>query len=114
MSETTVYYDGACPVCSREIAQYRRARGAEALRFVDVTRCDGAALGEGLTREQALAAMHVRRADGSLVRGARAFGEIWGALPGFRPLAWVMRLPGMVALAELGYAGFLRLRRLWR
>jgi len=114
MTETTVYYDGACPVCSREISQYQRARGADSLRFVDVTQCGDAALGDGLTREQALAAMHVRRADGSLVRGARAFGEIWGALPAFRPLAWLMRVPGAGAVADFGYAGFLRARRIWR
>ncbi len=114
MTETRVYCDGSCPVCSREIAQYRRARGAEALRFIDVTQCSEVALGEGLTRNQALAAMHVRRADGSLVSGARAFGEIWGALPAFRPLARVMRMPGMGRVADLAYAGFLRLRRLWR
>lgn len=43
MSETPrteVYFDGACPVCSREIATYRRAQGAEALRFIDVSRPD--------------------------------------------------------------------------
>ncbi len=114
MSEKTVYYDGACPICSREVAQYRRARGAAALRFVDASACEAAALGDGLSREQALAAMHVRRADGSLVRGVRAFGEIWAALPAFRLLSRLLRLPGAAVLADLGYAGFLRLRRLWR
>jgi len=114
MTQTTVYYDGACPVCSREIAQYRRARGAESLNFIDVTGCDEAALGPDLTREAALAAMHVRRPDGTLVQGARAFADIWAALPAFRPLAWAMRLPGAGWLADLGYAGFLRARRLWR
>ncbi len=114
MPETTVYYDGGCPICSREVAQYRGARGAEALSFVDASSCEPAALGHGLTREQAMAAMHVRRADGSLVQGARAFGEIWAALPAFRGLAWAMRLPGAAVVAEWGYQGFLRLRRLWR
>ena len=114
MPETTVYYDGGCPICSREVAQYRRARGAEALRFVDASACDPAALGPGLTREAAMAAMHVRRADGALVQGARAFGEIWAALPGFRALAWAMRVPGAAWVAEWGYRGFLRVRRLWR
>jgi predicted DCC family thiol-disulfide oxidoreductase YuxK len=58
--------------------------------------------------------MHVRRPDGTLVQGARAFGDIWAALPAFRPLAWAMRLPGAGWLADLAYAGFLRARRLWR
>jgi predicted DCC family thiol-disulfide oxidoreductase YuxK len=114
MPETTVYYDGACPICSREVAQYQRARGAEGLRFVDASRCEAAALGPDLTRADALAAMHVRGPDGRLTRGARAFGVIWATLPAFRPLAWLMRLPGAGVAADLAYAGFLRLRPLWR
>ncbi len=114
MEKLTVYYDGACPVCSREIATYRRARGAEAIEFVDAAACAAPALGEGLSRDAALAAMHVRRPDGSLVQGARAFGEIWGRLPAFRPLGWLMRLPGAGWVADRGYAAFLRVRRGWR
>ncbi|CAH0128492.1 thiol-disulfide oxidoreductase DCC family protein [Roseomonas sp. CECT 9278] len=111
---TTVYYDGACPICSREIAQYRKVQGAERLDFVDVTACDANGLGPGLSRDAALARMHVRRADGSLASGAAAFAEIWQQLP---KLAWAGRLaasPIVLPVLELGYRVFLRVRRLWR
>jgi predicted DCC family thiol-disulfide oxidoreductase YuxK len=111
---TTVYYDGACPICSREIAQYRKIQGAERLDFVDVTTCDGMGLGRGLSRDAALARMHVRRADGSLASGAAAFAEIWQQLP---QLAWFGRLaalPIVLPALEVGYRVFLRVRRLWR
>ncbi len=111
---TTVYYDGACPICSREIAQYRKVQGAERLDFVDVTACDANGLGPGLSRDAALARMHVRRADGSLASGAAAFAEIWQQLP---KLAWAGRLaasPVVLPILELGYRLFLRVRRLWR
>jgi predicted DCC family thiol-disulfide oxidoreductase YuxK len=112
--DATVYYDGACPVCSREIAQYRAARGADRLAFIDVTSCAPASLGQGLTPEAALARMHVRLADGQLASGAAAFVALWRRLPGF---AWAGRLAGLpvvLPLLELGYRGFLRARRLWR
>ena len=32
----TVYYDGACPLCRREIGFYRDCRGAEAVAWVDI------------------------------------------------------------------------------
>jgi predicted DCC family thiol-disulfide oxidoreductase YuxK len=105
-----VYYDGACPVCSAEIAQYRTARGADALAFVDATSCPPEALA-GLPRAQALASMHVRLADGTLVQGAAAFAAIWSALPA---LAWAGRLARLPIIApglELGYKLWLRLRR---
>ena len=57
MSELSVYYDGACPLCRAEIAHYRRCRGAEALSFVDVSTT---APSEGLSCRQALARFHVR------------------------------------------------------
>lgn len=110
----TVYFDGACPVCSREIAAYRRQAGADACAWVDVSACEPAVLGADLSREQALARMHVRRADGSLVSGAAAFAEMWRALPATR---WMGRLASwapLTALLELAYRAFLRVRRAWR
>ncbi len=111
---TTIYYDGACPICSREIAQYRRARGADRLDFIDVATCDLATLGPDLTRAAALARMHVRTADGQMVSGAAAFAALWQSLPGW---AWLGRIAAsrpVLPLLERGYTGFLRLRRLWR
>jgi predicted DCC family thiol-disulfide oxidoreductase YuxK len=110
----TVYFDGACPVCSREIAAYRRQAGAEACEWVDASACDPAVLGSDLTRDRALARMHVRRADGTLVSGAAAFAQMWQALPATR---WLGRLAGwapVTAVLELGYRGFLTVRRAWR
>jgi predicted DCC family thiol-disulfide oxidoreductase YuxK len=112
-ARTEVYYDGGCPVCSREIATYRRAEGAEALCFVDVSRPD-AALAPGLTREAALARMHVRRADGSMASGAAAFAALWSALPRWAWLGRIAALPVIAPMLELGYRGFLRVRRAWR
>ncbi|MFS8063942.1 MAG: thiol-disulfide oxidoreductase DCC family protein [Luteimonas sp.] len=110
----TVYFDGACPVCSREIGMYRRQPGAGAVRWVDVAQCEPTALGAGLTRAAAMARLHVRRADGTLVSGARAFTELWRALPRW---AWAGRLLGSgpgLWLLEAAYRVFLVVRRSWR
>jgi predicted DCC family thiol-disulfide oxidoreductase YuxK len=109
---TTVYFDGGCPVCSREIAVYRRAAGAEALCFVDVSGAADPA--PDLPRDAALARMHARLPDGTLVSGAAAFAALWAALPRWRWLARVARLPGIALTAELSYRAFLVLRRAWR
>ncbi len=111
---TEIYYDGACPVCSREISQYRRLRGAEALSFVDVSACPVEALGPDLSRAAALERMHVRLADGRLVSNAAAFVAVWRALPGLRWLGWIAGLPVVLPALELGYRAFLLLRPLWR
>lgn len=110
----TLYFDGACPVCSREVAMYRRQRGADGVRWVDVAHCEAGELGADLTREAAMARLHLRRPDGSLVSGAEAFTALWRALPRW---AWLGRLLGSAPglwLLEAGYRAFLVARRSWR
>ncbi len=110
----TVYYDGACPVCSREIAAYRRQTGAAQCVWVDASSCPESALGAGLSRNDALARFHVRRADGALVGGMRGFAALWRVLPRW---AWAGRMASsgpMPLLLDAAYAVFLRVRPLWQ
>jgi predicted DCC family thiol-disulfide oxidoreductase YuxK len=105
----TVLYDGACPLCKREVAVYRGLQADMPLCFADVS--DAAVpLPSGVTREQLLARFHVRQSDGRLLSGARAFLALWSVLPGWRWLAMAGRLPGAAWAMERAYRGFLRLR----
>jgi predicted DCC family thiol-disulfide oxidoreductase YuxK len=108
----TVLYDGACPLCSREIAWYRRQSAGEPIRWVDLTRCDAAALPPDIGRETLLRRFHVLEVDGRPVSGAAAFIRLWSAHPRLAPLARIGQLPGMLPLLEWGYRLFLRLRPL--
>lgn len=112
--ELTLYYDGGCPVCAREIGFYQRCRGAERIQCVNLAGCDDTELGSDLSREAAYARLHARRPDGTLLSGARAFAALWQALPAFRLVGRLAALPGMVHGLEIGYRGFLKLRQLWR
>jgi len=104
-----VFYDGACPVCRREIGVYRDLAPVQPVEFCDVSQ-SASSLPAELTREQALARFHVRHADGRIESGARAFIALWERLPYWRWLARAGRLPGVAALMELAYRGFLRIR----
>jgi predicted DCC family thiol-disulfide oxidoreductase YuxK len=110
----TVYFDGDCPVCRREIAHYQRQRGAEAIAWVDASNCDEAALGPGFDRAMALNRFHVREADGSLTSGAAAFVAIWCRLPAFAWLAKLASFRPVLAALDAGYRLFLRVRPWWR
>jgi demethoxyubiquinone hydroxylase (CLK1/Coq7/Cat5 family) len=109
-----VYYDGACPLCRAEIATYQRAEGGESLQWIDASGCNQAELGPDLDRTSALARLHIRRPDGTLLQGAAAFVAIWSALPGWRWLAQLAKLPGALFVMDVGYNIFLKLRPLWR
>lgn len=105
----TVLYDGACPLCQREIGVYRGLQPSTPVCFADVS--DTAQpLPPGTTREQLLARFHVRNTDGQLLSGAQAFLALWAALPGWRWLARFGRLPGAAWAMERVYRLFLRVR----
>jgi predicted DCC family thiol-disulfide oxidoreductase YuxK len=110
-SPLTVYYDGACPVCRREIGYYQ-GRTGEAVAYCDVAATVDPA--PDLTREYALKRFHVRLADGQLVSGAAAFLALWGQVPGFSRIASLLSVKPVVAMLDVAYLGFLRLRKLWR
>lgn len=99
-NQVTVYYDGLCRLCSREINHYRGMRGAEALRFIDITSPDFDAPREGVDPVEVHKTMHVRDASGRLHLGVDAFICIWDQLPSLRflvpvartvPIHWVLR-----------------------
>ena len=114
MSETprlSVYFDGSCPLCRREIALYLRNPQAHQLAWVEVSLgpqvCD---LGDGLSCAQAMARFHVRDAQGRLFSGAAGFSQLWRALPGWRWLGWLSAWPPLSWGFEALYRLFLPLR----
>jgi predicted DCC family thiol-disulfide oxidoreductase YuxK len=110
MKDTTVIYNGECPVCSREIAVYR-ARAEGPVRFVDLNACDMGRF--GLTPDAAARRLHVVE-DGRLLAGVEAFRALWRVTPGFRWLAVAVGLPGVRQAAGAVYEGVLAPVLYWR
>lgn len=106
----TVFYDGACPLCDREISFYKRRRGAEDVSWIDVSGTEDGEVAPGLPKDQALARFHVMQSDGTLVSGGGAFAELWTALPGFRPWGRLFRTRPFTWLLKHAYVLFLGFR----
>jgi len=80
----TVWYDGGCPLCVREIALMRRLDRHDRIRFVDIDREDATC---PVDRDLLLRRLHAREGDdGALVDGAAGFAAMWRAIPVLRPL----------------------------
>jgi predicted DCC family thiol-disulfide oxidoreductase YuxK len=104
------YYDGACPLCAREISFYRRQAGASRIHWIDVSRIGGNEVAPDLSNDAALARFHVRDIDGSLVSGGAAFVLVWKNLPRFRWLCTIFALRPFTWALDRLYAGFLKVR----
>lgn len=107
--QTNVFYDGSCPLCSAEIAYYRRMDTHERLLFRDVSGAD-VVLEPELDQRALMARFHVRRADGQLLSGAAAFVSLWSLLPRWRLVAYAAAAPGAMILLEMVYRLFLPVR----
>jgi predicted DCC family thiol-disulfide oxidoreductase YuxK len=105
MTRVTVWHDGACPLCAREVALMRRLDRDGAITFVDAT--SGAC---PINRAAMLARFHAREGDGPLLSGAAAFAAMWRAIPLLRPLGLLARHRAVLTMLEAAYRGFLRVR----
>lgn len=109
----TVFYDGACPLCRREIAFYQRLDRAQRLRWQDVALT--AECPDGYCQADLLARFHVMTGSGRMLSGAQAFAAVWRALPAPWPLAGrIAQWPVIDRLLEVAYRLFLRMRPWWR
>lgn len=106
MSQVTVWHDGNCPLCRREIALMRRLDTRGAITFVDATGPAACPLDRGAM----LARLHAREADGPLLSGAAAFAVMWWTIPLLRPLGEAARSPLILSMLERLYCRFLPLR----
>ena len=107
----SVYYDGDCPLCSKEIGFYKTFKGADAIRWVDLRKAPSGLIETNLDRDAALERFHVRTPDGVLYSGGAAFAHMWSVLPALAVPGRLMRLWPFSVLLEAAYRTFLLMRR---
>ena len=101
----TTLYNGACPVCGREIRRYQRldAMRGGGLAWHDVARSPERLRGLGLDLEAVKERLHVIDADGRIHVGVDAFAVIWAELPGHRWLSAIVAAPVLRPVAVFLY-----------
>ncbi len=101
-----VWFDGSCPLCTREIGLMRRLDRTRAITFIDVTSPTSVC---PLNPAELLQRFHAEE-NGTLLSGAAAFGAMWRAVPLLRPLGLAARNATVLAVLERFYIFFLRHR----
>lgn len=107
MNKLTIWFDGSCPLCRREIVLMKRLDRRGAIDFIDIAPSESADC--PVDRAELLARFHARE-NGQLLSGAAAFAAMWRAIPLLRPLGLLARIPLVLTVLERVYLAFLRVR----
>ena len=82
----TIFFDGGCPLCKREVdfLQSRNQKGY--LSFIDINTSDFYLdLRYGITYKQAMERIHALKSDGSVIKDIKVFQEAYNLID----LGWI-------------------------
>jgi predicted DCC family thiol-disulfide oxidoreductase YuxK len=113
VAELTVLYDGHCALCRASADRVRRLDRRGRIALVDLHDPAVAARFPQVEREKALRLMQAVDGRGRVTSGVDAWAGIGGLLPGWRLVAWALKLPGIHAVAGWVYGWVARNRYRW-
>lgn len=107
---TTVFYDGSCPLCRKEIHHYQRLDTSNKVEWLDIS-CDTQRLNDlGITQQEAMAELHVLNTQGELHTRANAFVAMWAQIPGYRHFGRIVSTLKLIPLMNKIYDAFAKRR----
>ena len=107
--EIEVFFDGECPLCTREINMLRRKDRRQRIRFTDIASPAFEAATVEVPWATLMDRIHGRLPDGELVEGVEVFRRLYAAV-GFNSLVAATRLPVISSMLDLSYRLFAKNR----
>jgi len=107
--DVEVFFDGDCPLCSREIDLLRRLDKKGRIVFTDITSPEFDAGALGLDPGALMERLHARLPDGEVVAGVEVLRRLYAAV-GFERAVAISRVPGVSGALDLAYALFAKNR----
>tara|TARA_B100000214_G_C23949156_1_gene619527 strand:- start:1172 stop:1573 length:402 start_codon:yes stop_codon:yes gene_type:complete len=85
-TKLTIFFDGGCPLCKREIDFLQSRNKKEYLRFIDIDSFDFSKENQyGITYKQAMERIHAQKSDGSIIKDIKVFQEAYSLIG----LGWI-------------------------
>ena len=110
MEKLTIFYDGACYLCNREIDHYKKVDNDHKLNYIDIALSNFEASKYGLDSKTVQKYFHVRDKDHNLKTGVEAFYLIWKELDIFTPLQKLYKFSPTALVMNSGYLVFAEIR----
>jgi predicted DCC family thiol-disulfide oxidoreductase YuxK len=105
----TIFYDGACSICRREMERYRAKDKNTKSKPIIANHSNFDPKNEGLDPQKILDYIYAKDQNGKVVYSVEAFVWIWEAC-GYKFLPILVRLPLIKQLARAFYRLFARYR----
>ena len=113
--DITVYYDGSCPSCIKDMHHYDNLSTAAGnpVTWVDITGQDEQLRQIGIDPLKALLELHVKDQNQKVLSEIDAYILLMNRVPRLKPLAWLISLPIVKPLLSKVYH-WMVVRRLTR
>ncbi|KAL3925969.1 MAG: hypothetical protein SGPRY_003522 [Prymnesium sp.] len=109
--QVTLFWDGGCPLCSKEINYYKRLDVTKQIDWVNIYSEPERLKPYGVTAAEAFRLIHAVDAHGKLQVGVPAFLIVWDKLPYWHVVSTLLRnVPLAMPIADAAYHAFARIR----
>ncbi len=102
----TVFFDGKCGLCSKEINYYRKIAPDGIFIWHDITKSADDLKANGISLSEGLKLLHAKDIDGKFYVGVDSFILIWKQLKRWRLLAIFVSLPIIKQIINFAYKIF--------
>lgn len=113
MAKLTVLYDGNCVLCRTSANRLRRHDPTSRVELLDLHDPSISERFPQVDLDKAMRLMQAVDANGRVSSGVDAWVEVGRVLPGWRAVAWLLKIPGIHAVAGWFYAWVARNRYRW-
>ena len=106
----TIFFDGGCPLCKREVDFLKSKNQSGCLNFIDINSTDFSLdIKYGFTYKQAMERIHALKSDGSVIKDIKVFQEAYSLIG----LGWIYaptKLPILDKIIEFIYGVWAKYR----
>lgn len=107
--DVEVFFDGDCPLCTKEITMLRKLDRKARIRFTDIAARGFDAAETPFTQVELMDSIRGRLGDGTPIEGVEVFRRLYAAV-GLGPLVAMTRIPGISHGLDAAYRVFAKNR----
>jgi predicted DCC family thiol-disulfide oxidoreductase YuxK len=104
--QLTIFYDGKCNLCFREIRHYKKLDKNNLIKTIDISANDFKAINYGLDEKDVQINMHSMNSKGDVFIGVDTFAEIWKRVSPYNKLVFILESEVLRPFFDWGYKVF--------